>query len=134
MIVIISDSAAVPSEHQVRYDVGISIFLCVHNYISTRTFLFGSHPQPVLPHTAVCVVCKEAGKEDTLEDEEDKFNFMLMECSICNEIVHPHCLKVRTDGQGRTVRLGDQKVTEHLCCGCVFFFTNIFNDKEEKQS
>uniref|UniRef100_A0A3Q3CTY9 Lysine (K)-specific demethylase 2Ba n=1 Tax=Haplochromis burtoni TaxID=8153 RepID=A0A3Q3CTY9_HAPBU len=49
---------------------------------------------PVLPHTAVCVVCKEAGKEDTLEDEEDKFNFMLMECSICNEIVHPNCLKV----------------------------------------
>ena len=45
--------------------------------------------QPVLPHTAVCVVCKEAGKEDTLEEEEDKFNFMLMECSICNEIVHP---------------------------------------------
>lgn len=101
VIVIISDSAAVPSEHQVRYDVGISIFLCVHNYISTRTFLFGSHPQPVLPHTAVCVVCKEAGKEDTLEDEEDKFNFMLMECSICNEIVHPHCLKVRTDGRTR---------------------------------
>lgn len=50
--------------------------------------------QPVLPHTAVCVVCKEAGKEDTLEEEDDKFNFMLMECSICNEIVHPNCLKV----------------------------------------
>lgn len=50
----------------------------------------------MLPHTAVCVVCKEAGKEDTLEDEEDKFNFMLMECSICNEIVHPNCLKVQS--------------------------------------
>uniref|UniRef100_A0A8C8GD41 Lysine (K)-specific demethylase 2Ba n=1 Tax=Oncorhynchus tshawytscha TaxID=74940 RepID=A0A8C8GD41_ONCTS len=49
---------------------------------------------PVLPHTAVCVVCGEAGKEDTLE-EEDKFNVMLMECSICNEIVHPNCLKVK---------------------------------------
>ncbi|CAF95328.1 unnamed protein product, partial [Tetraodon nigroviridis] len=49
---------------------------------------------PVLPHTAVCLVCKEAGKEDTLGEEEDKFNFMLMECSICNEIVHPNCLKV----------------------------------------
>uniref|UniRef100_A0A671US23 Lysine (K)-specific demethylase 2Ba n=1 Tax=Sparus aurata TaxID=8175 RepID=A0A671US23_SPAAU len=54
---------------------------------------------PVLPHTAVCVVCKEAGKEDTLEEEEDKFNFMLMECSICNEIVHPNCLKV-SDASG----------------------------------
>lgn len=54
--------------------------------------------QPVLPHTAVCVVCKEAGKEDTLEEEEDKFNFMLMECSICNEIVHPNCLKVSRAG------------------------------------
>lgn len=51
--------------------------------------------QPVLPHTAVCVVCGEAGKEDTLDDEEEKFNAMLMECSICNEIVHPNCLKVR---------------------------------------
>lgn len=50
---------------------------------------------PVLPHTAVCVVCGEAGKEDTQEEEEDKFNVMLMECSICNEIVHPNCLKVK---------------------------------------
>lgn len=50
---------------------------------------------PVLPHTAVCVVCGEAGKEDTLDDEEEKFNAMLMECSICNEIVHPNCLKVK---------------------------------------
>nr|XP_057907996.1 lysine-specific demethylase 2B isoform X1 [Doryrhamphus excisus] len=50
---------------------------------------------PVLPHTAVCVVCGEAGKEDTVEGEEEKFNLMLMECSICNEIVHPHCLKVK---------------------------------------
>uniref|UniRef100_A0A3Q2YG55 Lysine demethylase 2B n=1 Tax=Hippocampus comes TaxID=109280 RepID=A0A3Q2YG55_HIPCM len=50
---------------------------------------------PVLPHTAVCVVCGEAGKEDTVEDDEEKFQLMLMECSICNEIVHPHCLKVK---------------------------------------
>ncbi|CAG5867425.1 unnamed protein product [Menidia menidia] len=50
---------------------------------------------PVLPHTAVCLVCGEAGKEDTVEDEEQKFNLMLMECSICNEIVHPNCLKVK---------------------------------------
>lgn len=50
--------------------------------------------QPVLPHTAVCLVCGEAGKEDTVENEEDKFNMTLMECSICNEILHPGCLKV----------------------------------------
>lgn len=43
----------------------------------------------------MCLVCKEAGKEDTLGEEDDKFNFMLMECSICNEIVHPNCLKVQ---------------------------------------
>ncbi|XP_070619428.1 lysine-specific demethylase 2B isoform X3 [Erythrolamprus reginae] len=54
---------------------------------------------PVLPHTAVCLVCGEAGKEDTVEEEESKFNLMLMECSICNEIIHPGCLKVReSDG------------------------------------
>ncbi|XP_017266184.1 lysine-specific demethylase 2B isoform X2 [Kryptolebias marmoratus] len=50
---------------------------------------------PVLPHTAVCLICGEAGKEDTVEDEEEKFNLMLMECSICNEIVHPNCLQVK---------------------------------------
>lgn len=50
--------------------------------------------QPVLPHTAVCLICGEAGKEDTTEDEEEKFHLMLMECSICNEIIHPNCLKV----------------------------------------
>ncbi|XP_066545217.1 lysine (K)-specific demethylase 2Bb isoform X2 [Amia ocellicauda] len=53
---------------------------------------------PVLPHTAVCLVCGEAGKEDTLEEEDEKFNVMLMECSICNEIVHPGCLKVKDAG------------------------------------
>ncbi|KAJ8346660.1 hypothetical protein SKAU_G00280610 [Synaphobranchus kaupii] len=53
---------------------------------------------PVLPHTAVCLVCGEAGKEDTVEDEEEKFNVMLMECSICNEILHPSCLKVKDAG------------------------------------
>lgn len=53
-----------------------------------------SSSQPVLPHTAVCLVCGEAGKEDTVDHEEDKFNLMLMECSICNEIAHPNCLKV----------------------------------------
>ncbi|XP_077015895.1 lysine-specific demethylase 2B isoform X2 [Tamandua tetradactyla] len=50
---------------------------------------------PVLPHTAVCLVCGEAGKEDTVDEEEGKFNLMLMECSICNEIIHPGCLKIK---------------------------------------
>lgn len=58
--------------------------------------------QPVLPHTAVCLICGEAGKEDTVEDEEEKFNLMLMECSICNEIVHPNCLKVNCSVSKRT--------------------------------
>ncbi|XP_051971872.1 lysine-specific demethylase 2B isoform X3 [Xyrauchen texanus] len=53
---------------------------------------------PVLPHTAVCLVCGEAGKEDTAENDEDKFNVMLMECSVCNEIVHPACLKEKDAG------------------------------------
>uniref|UniRef100_A0A2K5EGB0 PHD-type domain-containing protein n=1 Tax=Aotus nancymaae TaxID=37293 RepID=A0A2K5EGB0_AOTNA len=39
--------------------------------------------------------CGEAGKEDTVEEEEGKFNLMLMECSICNEIIHPGCLKIK---------------------------------------
>ncbi|KAG8456099.1 hypothetical protein GDO86_002048 [Hymenochirus boettgeri] len=50
---------------------------------------------PILPHTAVCLVCGEAGKEDCVEGQEAKFNVMLMECSICNEIIHPACLKIK---------------------------------------
>lgn len=57
-----------------------------------------SSPQPVLPHTAVCLLCGEAGKEDTVEGEEEKFGLSLMECTICNEIVHPGCLKVMALG------------------------------------
>ncbi|XP_027260310.1 F-box/LRR-repeat protein 19 isoform X4 [Cricetulus griseus] len=53
-----------------------------------------THLRPVLPHTAVCLLCGEAGKEDTVEGEEEKFSLSLMECTICNEIVHPGCLKM----------------------------------------
>ncbi|XP_068605485.1 F-box/LRR-repeat protein 19 [Brachionichthys hirsutus] len=49
---------------------------------------------PVLPHTAVCFSCGEAGKEDTVDSEEEKFSLSLMECTICNEIIHPSCLKM----------------------------------------
>uniref|UniRef100_A0A672GM69 Uncharacterized protein n=1 Tax=Salarias fasciatus TaxID=181472 RepID=A0A672GM69_SALFA len=49
---------------------------------------------PVLPHTAVCFACGEAGKEDTVDSEEEKFSMCLMECTICNEIIHPSCLKM----------------------------------------
>ncbi|XP_030649661.1 F-box/LRR-repeat protein 19 [Chanos chanos] len=49
---------------------------------------------PVLPHTAVCFACGEAGKEDTVDTEEEKFSLSLMECTICNEIIHPSCLKM----------------------------------------
>uniref|UniRef100_UPI00398E330B lysine (K)-specific demethylase 2Bb isoform X1 n=2 Tax=Pristiophorus japonicus TaxID=55135 RepID=UPI00398E330B len=72
---------------------------------------------PVLPHTAVCLICGEAGKEDTVEEEEEKFNFMLMECSICNEIVHPGCLKVKQ----LKVQDGDGVVNEELpnCWECL---------------
>lgn len=58
--------------------------------------------QPVLPHTAVCLLCGEAGKEDTVEGEEEKFSLSLMECTICNEIVHPGCLKVLSLGTLKT--------------------------------
>lgn len=53
--------------------------------------------QPILPHTACCMVCgkdgwrKNADDEDDDDDEDDQFS-SLMECSICWEIVHPECL------------------------------------------
>lgn len=33
-----------------------------------------------------------------MEGEEEKFGLSLMECTICNEIVHPGCLKVMALG------------------------------------
>lgn len=55
-------------------------------------------PQPVLPHTAVCVACGEAGKEEAAAGEDERFDLSLMECSICNEIIHPACLQVPHTG------------------------------------
>lgn len=79
--------------------------LSVHKSATGAATCSGSHlthlpvstcpsPQPVLPHTAVCFACGEAGKEDTVDSEEEKFSLSLMECTICNEIIHPSCLKV----------------------------------------
>lgn len=34
-----------------------------------------------------------------MEGEEEKFGLSLMECTICNEIVHPGCLKVMAPGR-----------------------------------
>uniref|UniRef100_A0A6I8Q8K1 [histone H3]-dimethyl-L-lysine(36) demethylase n=1 Tax=Xenopus tropicalis TaxID=8364 RepID=A0A6I8Q8K1_XENTR len=59
---------------------------------------------PVLPHTAVCLVCGEAGKEDCVDGQEAKFNVMLMECSICNEIIHPGCLKLKLVKEEKLLR------------------------------
>lgn len=53
-----------------------------------------------MPHTAVCFACGEAGKEDTVDSEDEKFSLSLMECTICNEIIHPSCLKVSLPGKG----------------------------------
>ncbi|XP_072705202.1 F-box/LRR-repeat protein 19 [Ciconia boyciana] len=49
---------------------------------------------PVLPHTAVCLACGEAGREEAAEGPEEKFELSLMECTLCSEIVHPRCLQM----------------------------------------
>ncbi|XP_067170981.1 LOW QUALITY PROTEIN: F-box/LRR-repeat protein 19 [Apteryx mantelli] len=49
---------------------------------------------PVLPHTAVCLACGEAGREEAAAAAEERFELSLMECSICSEIVHPRCLQM----------------------------------------
>lgn len=46
-------------------------------------------PQPGLPLSAVCEVCKEPNQEDTGDT-----SLTLMECSNCAQIVHPACLTV----------------------------------------
>ncbi|XP_034981412.1 lysine-specific demethylase 2A isoform X1 [Zootoca vivipara] len=49
---------------------------------------------PRLPHSVTCVLCGEVDKNEDSQDFEKK----LMECCICNEIVHPGCLQM--DGEG----------------------------------
>uniref|UniRef100_A0A672V7D3 [histone H3]-dimethyl-L-lysine(36) demethylase n=1 Tax=Strigops habroptila TaxID=2489341 RepID=A0A672V7D3_STRHB len=49
---------------------------------------------PRLPHSVTCALC---GEVDQNEDSQD-FEKKLMECCICNEIVHPGCLQM--DGEG----------------------------------
>ncbi|XP_065447813.1 lysine-specific demethylase 2A isoform X6 [Chrysemys picta bellii] len=46
---------------------------------------------PRLPHSVTCALC---GEVDQNEDSQD-FEKKLMECCICNEIVHPGCLQKR---------------------------------------
>ncbi|XP_029430803.1 lysine-specific demethylase 2A isoform X2 [Rhinatrema bivittatum] len=48
---------------------------------------------PRLPHSVICALCG-----DTENDETQDFEKKLMECSLCNEIVHPGCLQM--DGEG----------------------------------
>ncbi|KAG8434857.1 hypothetical protein GDO86_012992 [Hymenochirus boettgeri] len=49
---------------------------------------------PRLPHSVTCALCGEVDQTNDLQDFEKK----LMECSVCNEIVHPGCLEM--DGEG----------------------------------
>ncbi|KAH0621149.1 hypothetical protein JD844_022194 [Phrynosoma platyrhinos] len=50
--------------------------------------------KPRLPHSVTCALCGEVDKNEDSQDFEKK----LMECCICNEIVHPGCLQM--DGEG----------------------------------
>ncbi|XP_041427133.1 lysine-specific demethylase 2A isoform X3 [Xenopus laevis] len=49
---------------------------------------------PRLPHSVTCALCGEVDQTNDTQDFERK----LMECSVCNEIVHPGCLEM--DGEG----------------------------------
>ncbi|XP_048476851.1 lysine-specific demethylase 2A [Rhincodon typus] len=47
---------------------------------------------PILPHTALCMICEEVGQN--ADGENNSVRGTLMECSACSEIVHPGCLKM----------------------------------------
>ncbi|KAM3852083.1 lysine-specific demethylase 2A isoform 1-T1 [Vipera latastei] len=49
---------------------------------------------PRLPHSVTCALCGEVDKNE----DSQEFHKKLMECCICNEIVHPGCLQM--DGEG----------------------------------
>uniref|UniRef100_G3WBV1 Lysine demethylase 2A n=1 Tax=Sarcophilus harrisii TaxID=9305 RepID=G3WBV1_SARHA len=49
---------------------------------------------PRLPYSVTCSLCGEVDQNEETQDFEKK----LMECCICNEVVHPGCLQM--DGEG----------------------------------
>ncbi|MGH0185820.1 UNVERIFIED_CONTAM: hypothetical protein FKN15_018771 [Acipenser sinensis] len=75
---------------------------------------------PVLPHTAVCLTCGEAGKEDTVEDEDEKFNQSLMECTICNEIRCASLTRLDLRSCKQVTTDACQRFTEELVPGATF--------------
>ncbi|KAM8924457.1 lysine-specific demethylase 2A isoform 2-T2 [Pelodytes ibericus] len=50
--------------------------------------------EPRLPHSVTCALCGEVDQTNGSQN----FDRKLMECSLCNEIVHPACLQM--DGEG----------------------------------
>lgn len=46
--------------------------------------------QPALPNTARCAICGEGESEESIPVTQK-----LMECSICSQIAHRECIKVR---------------------------------------
>ncbi|XP_055015145.1 lysine-specific demethylase 2A [Boleophthalmus pectinirostris] len=49
---------------------------------------------PALPNTARCAICEEGEPE-----ESNPSTHTLMECSVCNSIVHPRCIKEPGEGK-----------------------------------
>ncbi|GAB1302002.1 Lysine-specific demethylase 2A [Apodemus speciosus] len=76
---------------------------------------------PRLPHSVTCSLCGEVDQNEETQDFEKK----LMECCICNEIVHPGCLQM--DGEGL--------LNEELpnCWECPKCYQEDSSDKAQKR-
>uniref|UniRef100_A0A8C4NE75 [histone H3]-dimethyl-L-lysine(36) demethylase n=1 Tax=Eptatretus burgeri TaxID=7764 RepID=A0A8C4NE75_EPTBU len=98
----------------------VRVMLTEHTHDNPQTAITGvpivscpsRSPMPMLPNVAACAFCG-GGRDDDDDDDDDEdydekdvrherkkavdeetFLQTLMECSICNEIVHPGCLKL----------------------------------------
>ncbi|XP_007606319.1 lysine-specific demethylase 2A-like [Cricetulus griseus] len=72
---------------------------------------------PRLPHSVTCSLCGEVDQNEETQDFEKK----LMECCICNEIVHPGCLQVKRCLKALDRRVDGTPVSEAVTISTVDF-------------
>ncbi|XP_046544000.1 lysine-specific demethylase 2A-like isoform X2 [Haliotis rubra] len=72
---------------------------------------------PVLPHTVTCCICEKDGKMAS-EDNPDEIETIVMECSLCWEIVHPACLKEKYDSLDNDGIVNEDLPNSWECAKC----------------
>lgn len=87
----------------------LNIFFTTQEVFNINLFL-----QPALPNTARCAICGEGES-----DESNPSTHSLMECSVCSQIAHRHCIKVFC------LRHSEGYKLKTLPKDCMFFFCRL---------